>query len=441
MIKSFDELNITQLRSIVRKYNLHTKIVKYTKMDKPKLIEALSLHIHINEKGKISIKENVAGNKALTDLLTEIHTKMERLHQRLQRRRPRAPAPAPAPPKPATKPNMDLSDSEIEELRKQLRKRKKRKDIESSSEYESSSDEEEPINKKVVKNPPRLMYEGAKPLSNTIPEVTRDINKYVDEILKDLPDDKTKKAYIISTNEKDLPNNKVARAFNGLIPYIKRIEIISQINAFNNIYKNNGDYMGITVYKDGDILKITAGALIEMMEERINKKVVERLHISLLQGVGGAGLILDLIKNMAEDKVKHPWLKKIKYDFMDLQAIPSGNTLDFYDHKGGLVTDKEIKLFRDETKKAVSYLTSDAINEYKIIKKMPHKTEEQIKEKNKLVYKFWDRHMRNYHGLIPYFFFYDTPVSKRDKKDLSKDWHKTRPKETLKEEFDKVHKK
>ena len=87
MIKSFDELNITQLRSLVRKYNLHTKIVQYTKLDKVKLIEAMNKHILLNDKGKIYIRTNVEGNTALQQLLGTIHEKIQKIKKRIVKKK------------------------------------------------------------------------------------------------------------------------------------------------------------------------------------------------------------------------------------------------------------------------------------------------------------------------------------------------------------------
>ena len=269
------------------------------------------------------------------------------------------------------------------------------------------------------------------------------VNRLIDTILDDLPNDKSKKAYIIATNYNEVADNKIAEAIFGLMPYYRRFETKSPINALGNIRTNKDCYLGITFYKNGDKLLVTAGAVIHMDYFTIfkdNDREVKRLHIDLLQGVGGAGLILDLIKKIAEKKIKTPWLNKIKFDFMDLSAVASANTLDFYDHKGGLVEDEYISTFRDDTKTAIKLLPDYAIEEYKIIKKMPHKTQEQINEKNKFIYKFWDKYMRKYHSLIPYFFFYDTPASKKDKKEISKEWHKTQPKETLEKEMKSNHK-
>jgi len=453
MIKSFDELNITQLRSLVRKYNLHTKIVQYTKLDKPKLITEMSKHMHINNEGRIYVRTSAQQNIALQQLLGTIHEKIEKIKKRIVKKKPAPAQPPPPPPQYETTSEEESSEDEIvkrpltaserKELQRRLQIRRNESSSEENSDASSSEEEKSDMESEDERHKdepvPRMHYEGTKKRGYFIPEAVEKYNHNIDIILKDLPNDKKKKAYLVN-NDPQIKSkySKIPDAIRALYDYFKFQNPRAYINALEGL-QSDEDYHGFVFYKDGNELVMTAAADIMIREHLIagedEDKEIEVLHINLLQGVGGAGMILDLIKNIAEGKVKEAGLKIPKYDFMDLQALPSGNTLDFYDYKGGRIDDPHIERYRAQVIRAIGEFKPRTLQKYRKIKAMPHKSPEERVLKTKKIYKFWDKNIRGRIYMMPYMFFYDTKASQEDKKLLSDDWHRAQPKETLEEEI------
>jgi hypothetical protein len=59
----FEHFEKTQLKKIIRNYNLHVKIARYSKLDKDELIAHMKNYLFINNEGRIMVKDEVL-NKA-----------------------------------------------------------------------------------------------------------------------------------------------------------------------------------------------------------------------------------------------------------------------------------------------------------------------------------------------------------------------------------------
>jgi hypothetical protein len=55
----FEHFEKTQLRKIIRNYNLHVKIARYSKLDKDELISHMKNYLFIDKDGKITVKDEV----------------------------------------------------------------------------------------------------------------------------------------------------------------------------------------------------------------------------------------------------------------------------------------------------------------------------------------------------------------------------------------------
>jgi hypothetical protein len=94
---SFQDLDITTLRKICSRYNLHTKITKYSKLTKDQLIPHMEKHLHINAEGKIKIKKEVSEtaeteiNKMLHELknkVKEVKEKVIKIQEKKEEKKP-----------------------------------------------------------------------------------------------------------------------------------------------------------------------------------------------------------------------------------------------------------------------------------------------------------------------------------------------------------------
>jgi hypothetical protein len=259
-------------------------------------------------------------------------------------------------------------------------------------------------------------------------------NENIDVILNDLKYNE-RKAYIIKQN--NVSKNPISKAIHNIIPYIQEQESGSNVNAIGdlNAFSNN-QYAGFTFSKDGDELILSAVAIFLVHTGEYGK----HLHLNLLQGAGGAGLIINLVKDIVEHKIKHPMTDLNEIDYMDLSAVPTANTLNFYDKKDGLVTDNDIKHLDGDIKSVLINLDDDAIEELAKIIHLPHKTEEEIKYKDERIYYFWDNHFDPNLSTVPYYFFYNTPKSQEDKKKIAKAYEKTEVKKRLSKNIKEIKK-
>ena len=53
-------MEVKHLRKIIREYNLHLKIARYSKLDKKELIEHMKNYLHIDDRGHVKINEIIS---------------------------------------------------------------------------------------------------------------------------------------------------------------------------------------------------------------------------------------------------------------------------------------------------------------------------------------------------------------------------------------------
>jgi hypothetical protein len=86
---SFQHLDLKTLRKICSKYNLHVKIAKYSKLSKEQLIPHMEKHLHINEQGKIKMRDGVCDNVSneLSKMVEELHAKLKVVKEKIKKPR------------------------------------------------------------------------------------------------------------------------------------------------------------------------------------------------------------------------------------------------------------------------------------------------------------------------------------------------------------------
>jgi hypothetical protein len=86
---SFQHLDLKTLRKICSKYNLHVKIAKYSKLSKEELIPHMEKHLHINEHGKIKMRDGVCDNVSneLSKMVEELHAKLKAVKEKIKKPR------------------------------------------------------------------------------------------------------------------------------------------------------------------------------------------------------------------------------------------------------------------------------------------------------------------------------------------------------------------
>jgi hypothetical protein len=82
---SFHDLDIKTLKKICSKYNLHTKISKYSKLSKDELIPHMEKHLHINSEGKIKMKKEVSetAETEINKMLHELKNKVKEVKEKV----------------------------------------------------------------------------------------------------------------------------------------------------------------------------------------------------------------------------------------------------------------------------------------------------------------------------------------------------------------------
>ena len=89
-------MEVKHLRKIIREYNLHLKIARYSKLDKKELIEHMKNYLHINDRGEVKIREFIT-DKA-NQAINKVHETMKKPKV------PKAPKAPKAPKEPKPKP-------------------------------------------------------------------------------------------------------------------------------------------------------------------------------------------------------------------------------------------------------------------------------------------------------------------------------------------------
>ena len=92
---SFQHLDLKTLRKICSKYNLCVKIAKYSKLSKEQLIPHMEKHLHINEHGKIKMRDGVCDNVSseLNKMMEEIHAKINAVKEKMKKPKEKKEAP------------------------------------------------------------------------------------------------------------------------------------------------------------------------------------------------------------------------------------------------------------------------------------------------------------------------------------------------------------
>ena len=107
---SFQHLDLKTLRKICSKYNLHVKIAKYSKLSKEQLIPHMEKHLHINEQGKIKMREGAYDNvnSELNKMVEELHAKLKAVKEKIK--------------KPKERPIIKLDELEEKKLEEKIKK-------------------------------------------------------------------------------------------------------------------------------------------------------------------------------------------------------------------------------------------------------------------------------------------------------------------------------
>jgi hypothetical protein len=259
------------------------------------------------------------------------------------------------------------------------------------------------------------------------------INKNIKIILNDVKD--TKKAYIFQNGNNDFPKNRINKALFNIKEMIMETPTFGDNDCDlkpQHYLDNDDDYTAFVFSKDKNILKMSA---IGSLSKKYHTHMPDgELYFSKLCGQGGAGLIFDLIKKIIENGGQNEMvnLKDVKY--LDLTAIPSYKTLNFYNKKNGLVPSNEI--FNDND----NYGYNDyMIQLLKIMITMLYTPEYNELIKNldpKSVNEFWDLYIQSHLKFIDYIFFYDTKKSEKVKEEFNQYFNKLNPIEDLKNTID-----
>jgi hypothetical protein len=84
---SFHDLDLTTLKKVCSKYNLHVKITKYSKLSKEELIPHMEKHLHITENGKIKLKKEVSDmvENELSKLIDDLKNKVKEVKEKVKK--------------------------------------------------------------------------------------------------------------------------------------------------------------------------------------------------------------------------------------------------------------------------------------------------------------------------------------------------------------------
>jgi len=257
----------------------------------------------------------------------------------------------------------------------------------------------------------------------------KDFNKNIKIILNDL--NNTKKAYLFQNNNKDFPKNPINKALFNLKDLIMETPTFGNNNCDlkpqQYLYNDDG-YTGFVFSKDDNILKMWAcGAFDKQMHTNIP---TGELYLSFLCGQGGAGLIFDLIKEIIENGGRNKMVNFSDIQYLDLTALPSYKTLNFYNKKDGLVPSEEIF----DNKNNSGY-NNYMINLAKIILFLINSPEYKKIIKNldqETIDDFWSNYVESHLKFIDFVFFYNTPKSMKIKNEFGTHFNQLIPSEDLK---------
>jgi len=86
---SFHDLEITTLKKICSKYNLHVKIAKYSKLSKTELIPHMEKHLMITQDGKIKMKKECVDSveDELSKIINDLKNKVKEVKEKVQKQK------------------------------------------------------------------------------------------------------------------------------------------------------------------------------------------------------------------------------------------------------------------------------------------------------------------------------------------------------------------
>jgi hypothetical protein len=290
----------------------------------------------------------------------------------------------------------------------------------------------------------RLRFEGIDTISQFgNKKYIKKANDAIDIIINDLPDNKQKKAYFIK-NDRSFTNwDRVKEALFFLFPILQIQDIGDDRLPANQYLDLTSHYSGFTFYKDeNDFLVWTAIA--DFRSQQHSDYPDGELYLAFLVGKGGAYLIFELLKNLIERKVKSDMVDISKFKYIDLTALTSYNTLNFYSKQNGIIKKVDFKKYLKDINRILKSLS---LSEKKKLKRMldiedfflKFGNKEQKREKEMEIIKFWDEHINQKMHLVHFFFFFNTKISQRNKNIISDKWNKAQPIKDLEKETKKLN--
>jgi len=84
---SFHDLEITTLKKICSKYNLHVKIAKYSKLSKAELIPHMEKHLMITQDCKIKMKKECVDSieDELSKMIEKLKSKVKEVKEKVEK--------------------------------------------------------------------------------------------------------------------------------------------------------------------------------------------------------------------------------------------------------------------------------------------------------------------------------------------------------------------
>jgi hypothetical protein len=285
----------------------------------------------------------------------------------------------------------------------------------------------------------RLRFEGRDSVNQFGSEkFIAKINDAIDIIVNDLPDNKQKKAYFIK-NDKSFMDDQVKEALFFIFPILEIQDISDELPA-NASLSRQSNYSGFTFYKDEDDTLVWT-AMADFRSQQHRDYPDGELYLAFLVGAGGAYLIFELLKNLIEKKVKSDMVDISKFHYMDLTALTSYNTLNFYNRQNGIVKKVDFKKYLKDINRILKSLSLFDKRTLKRIINLPHFTKQEIRYKEMEIIKFWDEHINENMHLVHFFFFFRTKISQKDKNIINDNnkWYKAQPMDDLEKQSKKLN--
>ena len=249
--------------------------------------------------------------------------------------------------------------------------------------------------------------------------ITKEEIKVFNENIKIIQDDikeGERKAYFLSSKNRDSPNNKIGKALLALTPVlmVQRFNnAIGSVPATLRSMDSDNDF-GFVFENDKNTKKIKWCS--KMLITR-NMDEPNQLYIDLLSSApnaGGAYLLFNLIKDIIENKNgKGETVDWKGVNYVDLTALNSFNTLSFYNKQDGRVTFDHLYEQNEAIIDALKWMKEHNKPQYASIKKLVKKG--SIKD----IASLWDEYIQTNIGrLTHYYWFFNTKNSKARLREL-----------------------